>query len=71
MKVFALLEMFSATVFLALALIFYISKDTLGGSVTIPAIFGFIGICSIIAAPLLMKFARKAEEAEKSQKSKI
>jgi len=71
LKVFALLEMFSATVFLALALIFYISKDTLGGSVTIPAIFGFIGICSIIAAPLLMKFARKAEEAEKSQKSKI
>ena len=71
LKIFALLEMLSATVFLALALIFFISRDTLGGSITIPAIFGFIGICSIIAAPLLMKFARKAEESEKLLKNKI
>jgi len=34
LKIFALLEMFSATVFLALALIFFISRDTLGGSIT-------------------------------------
>ena len=53
LKIFALLEMLSATIFLALALIFFISRDSMGGDVMIPAIFGFIGVCSFIAAPLL------------------
>ncbi|NOS86201.1 MAG: hypothetical protein HOP31_13745 [Ignavibacteria bacterium] len=64
LKIFALLEMLSATIFLALALIFFISRDSMGGDVMIPAIFGFIGVCSFIAAPLLMKFAKKAELIE-------
>lgn len=65
-----MLEMLSATVFLSLALIFYLSKDTLGGDIKIPAIFGFIGICSLIAAPVLQKFAKKSEFAEKSHNTK-
>ena len=44
LKIFALLEMLSATIFLALALIFFISHDSMGGDVMIPAIFGFIGV---------------------------
>jgi preprotein translocase subunit SecF len=68
LKIFALLEMFSATIFLALALIFFLSRESMGGDVMIPAIFGFIGVCSFIAAPVLMKFAKKAEEAEQKTK---
>lgn len=68
LKLFALIEMFSATIFLALALIFFLSRDSMGGDVMIPAIFGFIGICSFIAAPLLMKFAKKAEVIEQKTK---
>lgn len=68
LKIFALLEMLSATIFLALALIFFISRDSMGGDVIIPSIFGFIGVCSFIAAPILMKFAKKAELAEKLNK---
>lgn len=70
LKLFAMLEMLSATIFLALAVIFFLSKDTLGGDLMIPAIFGFIGICSLIASPILMKFAKKAEEIEKNIKTK-
>ncbi|MEO8512636.1 MAG: hypothetical protein ABI543_03680 [Ignavibacteria bacterium] len=62
LKLFALLEMLSATIFLALALIFFLSKDTLGGDLMIPAIFGFIGICSLIAAPVLMKLAKRQDK---------
>ncbi len=69
LKLFAIIEMLTATVFLALAVIFYLSKDSLGGDVVIPLIFAFIGICAFIAAPLLMKFAKKTEEAEKLIKS--
>ncbi len=68
LKIFALLEMFSATIFLALALIFFLSRESMGGDVIIPSIFGFIGVCSFIAAPVLMKFAKKAEEAEQKTK---
>ncbi len=70
LKLFALLEMLSATIFLALAVIFFLSKDTLGGDLVIPIIFGFIGVCSIIAAPLLMKFAKRSEEIEKGINTK-
>lgn len=68
LKIFALLEMLSATIFLALALIFFISRDSMGGDLIIPSIFGFIGVCSFIAAPILMKFAKKEELTEKSNK---
>jgi len=68
LKIFALLEMLSATIFLALALIFFLSRESMGGDVIIPSIFGFIGVCSFIAAPILMKFAKKAEEAEQKTK---
>lgn len=70
LKIFAMLEMLSATIFLALALIFFLSKDSLGGDLMIPAIFGFIGICSLIASPVLMKFANKSELTEKSINNK-
>lgn len=66
LKLFAIIEMLTATVFLALALIFFLSKDALGGDIVIPIIFAFIGICAFIAAPLLMKFAKKAENTEKN-----
>ncbi len=65
LKLFAMIEMLTATVFLALAVIFYLSKDSLGGDIIIPSIFAFIGICAFIAAPLLIKFAKKTEDAEK------
>ncbi|HMQ80219.1 MAG TPA: hypothetical protein PKE39_10385 [Ignavibacteria bacterium] len=68
LKIFALIEMLSATIFLALALIFFLSRDSMGGDVMIAAIFGFIGVCSFIAAPLLMKFAKKAEAEEQKIK---
>ena len=71
LKIFAMLEMLSATIFLALAVIFFLSKDALGGSLVIPIVFGFIGICALAAAPLLMKFARKAEEIEKNIKTTV
>ncbi len=64
LKIFAMLEMLSATIFLALAVIFFLSKETLGGDIMIPAIFGFIGICSLVASPLLMKMANRQEKAE-------
>lgn len=69
LKIFALIEMLSATIFLALALIFFLSRESMGGDVIIPSIFGFIGICAFIAAPVLMKFAKKAEDAEQKSKS--
>lgn len=64
LKIFAIIEMLSATIFLALAVIFFLSKETLGGDIMIPAIFGFIGICSLVASPLLMKMANRQEKAE-------
>lgn len=65
LKIFALIEMLTATIFLALAVIFYFSRGALGGDIIIPIIFAFIGICAFIAAPLLMKFAKKTEDTEK------
>jgi len=53
--------MFSAVVFLSLGLIFYLSKDTLGGGVMIPLTFTSIGVCALIAAPVLFAFAKKNE----------
>lgn len=70
LKIFALLEMLSATIFLALAVIFFLSKDSLGGDIMIPAIFGFIGICSLVASPILMKMASKQEITE-TEKGKL
>ena len=68
LKLFAMLEMLSATIFLALALIFFLSKDMLGGEIMIPAIFGFIGICSLIAAPILMKMAKRQDDGSSTTK---
>jgi preprotein translocase subunit SecF len=65
-----MLEMLSATIFLALAVIFFLSKDMLGGEIMIPAIFGFIGICSLIAAPILMKMANKQDTGNLNTKVK-
>ncbi len=70
LKIFALIEMLTATIFLALAVIFYFSRGALGGDIIIPLIFAFIGICAFIAAPLLMKFSKKAEIIENNYKFK-
>lgn len=70
LKLFALIEMLSATVFLALGLIFFISKNELGGNMTIPLIFTFIGLCSLVAAPLLLYFAKKADAIKSNYKIK-
>jgi len=59
LKLFALIELLSAILFISLALIFFVSKDAIGGDMTIPAVFGFIGICSAIAVPVLLKLAKK------------
>lgn len=59
LKLFAMIEVLSAVVFLSLAVIFYISKEAIANDMMIPAIFGFIGICSAIAVPVLLKIAKK------------
>jgi hypothetical protein len=61
LKIFAIIEMFSAVIFLSLGLIFYLSKDTLGGGVMIPVTFASIGVCALIAAPILFAIAKKHE----------
>jgi hypothetical protein len=56
---FAFIEILTAVIFISLAVIFFISKDFLGGDLTIPIIFAFIGCCSMIAVPVLFKLAKK------------
>ncbi|MBZ0203407.1 MAG: hypothetical protein IT281_01870 [Ignavibacteria bacterium] len=59
LKLFAMIEMLSAVVFISLAVIFYISKEAIGNDMMIPGIFGFIGLCSVIAVPVILKIAKK------------
>ena len=59
LKLFALIELLSAILFLSLAVVFFVSRDALGGDMIIFAVFGFIGICSAIAVPVLLKLAKK------------
>ncbi len=59
LKLFAVIEMLSAIVFISLAVIFYVSKEAIGNDMMIPAIFGFIGVCSVIAVPVILKIAKK------------
>lgn len=66
LKIFALIEALTSVIFISLAVIFFVSKDTLGGDLTIPIIFAFIGVCSLIAAPVLFKLAEKYEPAKAS-----
>jgi hypothetical protein len=66
LKIFALIEMLTAVIFISLAVIFFVSKDTLGGDITIPIIFAFIGVCSLIAAPVLFKLAKKYQSSQAS-----
>ncbi|MCC6864676.1 MAG: hypothetical protein IT280_00795 [Ignavibacteria bacterium] len=71
MKIFAMIEMLTAIIFLSLALIFFLSKNELGGEITIPLIFAFIGVCSLIAAPTLIHFAKKSDAIKSNYKNKI
>ena len=59
LRLFAFIEMLSAVVFISLAVIFYISKEAIGNDMMIPGIFGFIGLCSVIAVPVILKIAKK------------
>lgn len=59
LKIFAFIEILTAVIFISLAVIFFISKDFLGGDLTIPVIFAFIGGCSLIAVPVLFRLAKK------------
>ncbi len=63
---FAMIEMLSAVVFIALAVITYLSLDKLGGDIMIPLIFGIIGGCALIAAPVLFTVAKKRESENQS-----
>jgi hypothetical protein len=62
LKLFAMIEMLSAVIFLSLAVIFYLSKDSLGGDMMIPVVFASIGGCALIAAPILFVIAKKHDE---------
>ncbi len=59
LKFFAFIEILTAVIFISLAVIFFISKDFLGGDLTIPIIFAFIGCCSLIAVPVLLNLSKK------------
>ena len=63
LKFFAVVEMLTAIIFISLAVIFYMSKDILGGSITIPVIFAVIGIFALIAAPVFLSYAKKQESS--------
>lgn len=62
LKMFALIELFTAFVFITLAIIFYLSKDAFGGETTMALIFGSIGACALIAAPVFLIAANKSAD---------
>lgn len=62
LMLFAIIELLSAVIFITLAVIFYMSKDMLGGDLMIPVVFGSIGGCALIAAPLFFIFAKKSRQ---------
>jgi preprotein translocase subunit SecF len=66
LKMFAMIEMLSAMVFISLAVITYLSLDKLGGDLMIPLVFGIIGGCALIAAPVLFTIAKKRESESNS-----
>lgn len=59
---FALIELMTAAMFIALAVVFYINRDAIAGDLTIPIIFAVIGGCALAAAPVLFKLAKKHDE---------
>lgn len=59
---FALIELMTAALFIALGVIFYINREAIAGDLTIPIIFTVIGGCALIAAPVLFKLAKKHDE---------
>ena len=61
LRLFALIELFTASIFMALAIIFYLNIGAIGGDVTIPVIFAAIGFCALIAAPVLFTLAKRHE----------
>lgn len=61
LRMFALIELFTAAVFVALAIIFFLNKDVLGGDMMIPIIFISIGGCALIGAPILFTMAKKED----------
>jgi hypothetical protein len=61
LKMFALIELLVAFVFITLAIIFYSSKGSPGSDIMIPLIFGSIGGCALIASPIIFIAAKKHE----------
>lgn len=61
LRLFALIELFTASVFLALAIIFYLNLPAIGGDTMIPIIFAVIALCAMIAAPVMFTLAKKQE----------
>lgn len=66
LKLFTVIEVTTAIIFLSLALIFFLNINLLEGNLLIPYIFAFIGLCSAVAAPILFSYAKKAESKEKN-----
>ncbi|MCI0448790.1 MAG: hypothetical protein L0Y79_03260 [Chlorobi bacterium] len=61
LKMFALIELLTAFVFITLAIIFYFSIDAIGGDLMLPIIFGSIGGCALIASPVIFIAAKRHE----------
>jgi hypothetical protein len=58
---FALVELMTGFVFVTLAVILYTNIDILNGETIVPIVFGSIGACALIAAPMLFIIAKKQE----------
>lgn len=59
LRLFALIELFTAAVFIALGIIFYLNIKALSGDMLIPLMFLSIGGCALIAAPVMFVLAKK------------
>lgn len=66
LKLFAMIELLTALIFITLAVIFYISKDSIGGDTMIPVIFASIGVCALIAVPVLFTIAKRQNSENSS-----
>ena len=66
LRLFALIELFTAAVFITLGIIFYLNLNALGGDMMIPLVFAVIGGCALIAAPVLFTLAKRHEDKDKS-----
>lgn len=63
LKLFALIELLSAILFLTLAVIFYVSKDAIGGDMTIPAVSDLSGYAPQLQYPYCLSWLKNKWQA--------